>query len=567
MKDAAANQATQALILKVSPNSAGTFDGPAELPRVYLQTTLADTPAPGKIILVDAGGDFQAALNSANCGETIALQAGATFGGVFYFPQKSCDDGHWVIVRTSAPDSSLPPEQTRITPCYAGVSSLPGRPSFHCSATQNVMAKLVFVKKTGYGPVVFESGANHYRLIGLEITRSAGTGSISNLITPDNNAAANHIVLDRLWVHGTPQDETTRGAYFSGITSISVVDSFFTDFHCVSITGACAEAQAVSGGAGDIPTGPFKIVDDFLEASGKNIIFGGSAATITPADIEIRRNHLFKPLTWMPGHPGFVDGTDGNPFIVKNLFEIKNAQRVLFEANVLENNWGGVGQYGYAIELTPKNQASGTQNVCPICLVTDVTIRYTTISHVGGVFVIANAASSAGGVPADGERYSIHDVIADDIDDIAYNGRGTFAQVSSVPRSGLGNLQIDHVTAFQPNHMFNIGGDVTQKMVNFRFTNSIINAGLYPFTTTGGGLGNCASINPSPLAILTTCFAPYVFSTKAIVAPPTSAPPSKWPAQNLFPAKHRRRVIRELQQRQRWRLSLASQQSLQERRH
>ena len=175
--------------------------------------------------------------------------------------------------------------------------------------------------------------------------------------------------------------------------------------------------------------------------------------------------------------------------------------------------------------------------MCPICLVTDVTIRYSTISHVGGVLVISNAASSAGGVPADGERYSIHDVIADDIDDVAYAGRGTFAQVSTVPRPDLSNLQIDHVTAFQPNHMFNIGADVSQKMVNFRFTNSLINAGLWPFTTTGGGSGNCASIiNPSPVGILMSCFAPYVFSNNAIINPPTSNPASKWPAQNLFPA-------------------------------
>jgi hypothetical protein len=185
------------------------------------------------------------------------------------------------------------------------------------------MAKLVFVNKTGYGPMVFESGANHYRLIGLEITRSAGTGIVSHLITADKNAAVNHIVLDRLWVHGTSQDETTRGAYCSGITSIAVVDSFFTDFHCVSMTGVCIDAQAVAGGAGDIPTGTYKIVDNFLEASGENVIFGGSAVTITLADMEIRRNHLFKPLTWMPGHPGFVGGTDGNPFIVNNLFEIQ----------------------------------------------------------------------------------------------------------------------------------------------------------------------------------------------------------------------------------------------------
>ena len=535
VKDSASNQTTQPLSLSVAANSTSNFDGPAELPRVYLQTALADTPATGKTIAVASGGDFQAALNSANCGDTITLQAGATYGGVFYFPQKSCDSGHWIIVRTSSPDSALPPEGTRMTPCYAGVGSLPGRPALHCTSTKNVLAKVQFINKTGYGPVVFSNGANHYRLIGLEVTRTAGTSVVSNLITPDVNAGASDIVLDRLWVHGTAQDETTRGAYLSGVTSIAIIDSFFTDFHCVSVSGSCTDSQAVAGGAGNLPTGPFKIYDNFLEASGENIIFGGSASTITPADIEIRRNHLFKPLTWMPGHSGFVGGADGNPFIVKNHFETKNAKRILFEGNILENVWGGVGQYGYSIEITPKNQAENNQNICPICEVTDVTIRYTTISHVGGVMVLANAASSAGGVPADGQRYSIHDIIADDVSDVTYNGRGTFAQISTVPQPNIQNVQIDHVTVFQPHVMFNLGADATEKMVNFKFTNSILNAGSSPFTTTGGGTGNCAYLQ-TPNVIVPACFAPYVFTKNAIIAVPSNVGTTNWPAGNWFPA-------------------------------
>ncbi len=535
VKDAANNQIGQPMSLSVAANTASNFDGPAELPRIYMQSAMSDTPAPGKVTQLASGGDLQSALNNASCGDTISLQAGGTFAGMFTFPQKSCDSSHWIIVRTSAADSSLPAEGTRITPCYAGVASLPGRPALHCTSTKNVMAKLIFTNKTGYGPVVFANGANHYRLIGLEITRSAGTSLVSNLITPDANSAVNNIVLDRLWVHGTAQDETTRGVYLSGVTSVAIIDSFFTDFHCVSITGTCTDAQTIAGGSGDLPMGIFKIVDNFLEASGENIIFGGSQGTVTPTDIEIRRNHFFKPLIWMPGYPGFVGGVDGNPFIVKNHFETKNAQRILFEANILENNWGGVGQYGYSISITPKNQAQGTLNVCPICQVTDVTIRYTTISHVGGAFVIANAASSAGGVPAAGERYSIHDVIADDINDVTYNGRGTFAQISTVPQPNIEDLQIDHVTILEPKVLFNLGADVTEKMVNFKFTNSIVNAGLSPFTTTGGGTTNCA-YNPVPNIVLPACFAPVVFSKNAIIAPPSSAPASLWPAQNFFPA-------------------------------
>jgi len=49
----------------------------------------------------------------------------------------------------------------------------------------------------------------------------------------------------------------------------------------------------------------------------------------------------------MRGQPGFVGGRDGNPFIVKNHFELKNAIRVLFEANVLENTWGGFPKRGF----------------------------------------------------------------------------------------------------------------------------------------------------------------------------------------------------------------------------
>jgi hypothetical protein len=147
------------------------FDGPAELPRIFLRTSMADTPAPGKSHLVKGGDNLQEVLDKASCGDTLRLEAGATFTGILRLPQKRCNDSHWVIIRTSAPDSDLPPEGARLTPCYAGIASLPGRPAFPCPARHNVLAKIEYGGKAAPGPILFAQGANHYRLIALEISR------------------------------------------------------------------------------------------------------------------------------------------------------------------------------------------------------------------------------------------------------------------------------------------------------------------------------------------------------------------------------------------------------------
>jgi hypothetical protein len=525
--DSASNTATQAFTLTVSPNTSAAYDGPAELPRVYLQTTMADTPAPGSVIMVNSGGDLQSALNSAACGDTIELQAGATFSARQYvFPAKSCDDQHWIIVRTSASDASLPPEGTRLTPCYAGVSSLPGRPAFTCSSTQKVVATLS-ASGTGDGPVALANGANHYRLLGLEITRVANNGeAVGALISALASGSMQDIVLDRLYIHGSPLDETRRGVAMSGGIDISVQDSYLSDFHC-NEGGTCTDSQAVSGGMGNLPMGPFKIVDNFLEAAGENILLGGDQATYTPADIQISRNHLFKPMIWMKGQPGFIGVTP----VVKNLFELKNAQRVLVDSNIMENAWGGFSQHGAAILITPKNQDIAGASVCPLCQVTDVTIRYGTISHIAEGFVISDGKTQAGGTALAGERYSIHDIILDDIDGTAYLGYGTFAEVGSVAQPLLQNVQINHMTAF-PNHaMLNVGADTPVQITGFVFTNSIVLAGVAPVWSTGGGSINCAHTDV-PIKTVNACFSSPIFAYNAILESPY--PATSWPGGNFF---------------------------------
>jgi hypothetical protein len=539
--DTALATATRASSLTVasSTHNQGNFDGPAELPRVYLQTGMADTSAPGTTISVGAGGDFQAALNNAECGDTIELQAGATFSGLFTVPAKSCDEQHWIIVRTSAPDSSLPPEGTRLTPCYAGVASLPGRPPLNCASTQNVLARIIFNQEAGSGPIQFATGANHYRFVGLEITRQV-SGYIGALVSAPHSATGDSLVFDRVWMHGTAQDDTATGVGLGGLTRTAIINSYFSDFHCTSAVGTCTDAHAIGGGLGSSPGGPYQITNNFLEASGENILFGGGPATATPADIQINQNHFYKPLAWLSGQSGFMGGPGGHPFVVKNHLELKNAQRVLIEGNIFENTWGGFSQAGFSILLTPKNQYEGTSgNVCPMCQVTDVTIRYNTISHVGAGLQIANVFSDGGGSALAGERYSIHDITVDDVNSAKYAGGGGLVEFANGWKANvLNSVTIDHITAFpDPNghllSLWNVTSNPT--MWGFTFTNNIVNAAMYP---VWNGLGNPASCayHDVPYTTITTCFSTYSFSRNAIAASPSKYPPSAWPTGNYFPA-------------------------------
>ncbi len=513
------------------------YDGPAELPRATVPSAMADTPAPGSIITVNAGDDLQSALTSAQCGDVIELQAGATFSGRFIVPAKSCNINHWIIIRTSAPDSALPAEGHRATPCYAGVASLVGRPQYVCSNPQNVMAK-VQIQTSGDGPFRLAPGANYYRFIGLEVTRPAGTPGGARLLS--GKGTADHIVVDRSWLHGAPQDETHNGINLSGMTNVAVVDSYFSDFHCIALTGSCIDSHAMAGGNSNTQDGPFKIENNFIEASGQGILFGGGRATFTPADIEIRNNHFWKPWQWMKGNPNFIGGPDGNPFIVKNHLELKNAARVLVEANLMENSWGGFAETGDGIVIAPKNQHTPTGNVCPLCQVTDITVRYVHVAHAGAGMQLATDISGNGkngGAALAGTRWSIHDVVLDDLSKKYLGGGSAFEIMNSWPQNPLNTVTINHVTAFpdSQSHMI-ITGNVyaNAQMYGLVFTNNIVITGRYPVWNTGGGQSSCAFSNV-PITSIANCFTSSTFRNNALVAPPPAFPPSAWPAENMFP--------------------------------
>jgi Putative Ig domain len=529
--------ATGSFTLAIGAGSA--FDGPAELPTATVETAMVNSPAPGSVITVNSDTNLQTALNAVECGQTLQLQAGATFTGTFTLPAKNCNVNQWIIIRTSAPDTSLPTEGQRATPCYAGVASLLGRPAYSCQNPQNVFAK-VEQQDSGDGPLKLANGANYYRFIGLEITRALGIKGAGRLIS--FQGTADEIILDRSWLHGNPQDETAGGIDINGGTNVAVINSYFSDFHCIAVTGACTDAHAVGGGVSDTQDGPFLIQNNFLEASGEAVMFGGGPATATPSDIEIIGNHFWKPWQWMKGNPQFIGGADGEPFIVKNHLEMKNAVRVLVEANLMENSWGGFSQNGFGILVCPKNQHTQSgSDVCPICQVTDVTIRYNQVSHAGAGIQLATELSGNGkdGAPAlAGTRWSLHDLVFDDLSVKYVGGGGAFEITNGWPKNPLNTITINHVTAFpDPTAHLMVTGNVApnQSMYGFVFTNNLVLAARYPVWNAGGGPQSCA-YEDVPVTSITKCFTTVTFGNNGLIGTPTQFPPSVWPAGNMFPA-------------------------------
>jgi hypothetical protein len=226
-------------------------------------------------ITVNAGGNLQTALNSAQPGDTILLQAGATFTGNFTLPVKS--GTAYITIRSSAADTSLPAANVRIDPRYA--------------------AYLPKLKSANSVPVLgTAAGAHHWRLQFLEFQGNAG-GSAEMLRLGSSSEAnpanqARQIVIDRVYIHGEPKSGTRRGiALNSGDTTI--INSYISDIKAIG-----QDSQAIAGWNGP---GPYRIENNYLEAAGENIMFGGSTPTIqnlVPSNISIRRNHFSKNLAW-----------------------------------------------------------------------------------------------------------------------------------------------------------------------------------------------------------------------------------------------------------------------------
>src|SRR5690349_1293184 len=234
------------------------------------------SPARAATITVPAGGSLQSAINSAQPGDTIILTAGVVYAGPIVLPVKS---GTSYITIQSSRLAELP-DGVRVTPA------------------QKALLASVQSSVNGDPIINAQAGAHHFKFIGIEFSTTNANVLGYDLIRLGDSAfttldaVPHHFVFDRSYIHGFSTQEVQRGISMSS-ASTEVLNSYGSDVH-----GHGYDTQGICSWNGP---GPFNLINNYLEASGENVMFGRSPANIPnliPTGIVVRNNYFFKPLSW-----------------------------------------------------------------------------------------------------------------------------------------------------------------------------------------------------------------------------------------------------------------------------
>ena len=437
---------------------------------------------------VPAGGDLQRALNSAQPGDEVVLEAGAAFVGNFVLPVKA--GAAFVTVRSSRAGELA--VGRRVTPADA--------------------ARMARVATPNAEPAFWAPpNSHHWRFVGLELTQSGrfdtyelvrlGDGDSSG--PQDTAAEAPHdIVIDRCYLRAFDSRTTLK----RGISLNSAATSL-TNSHLSGMKSAGQEAQAVAGWNGP---GPFQIENNYLEAAGENILFGGArpaTRNLVPSDITIRNNHLYKPMAWRRGDAAW----DGSAWTVKNLLELKSARRVQITGNVMENSWPDA-QTGWGVIFNAFRDGGWE-------VIEDVEMSRNVMRDV------SNGVNLRGFDDGDSlvrmRRVKVTDNVVENVG--AFGGEGKAFQLLQ----GSEGVSIDHNTVRgRVRTALMIEAFGAFRHAGFSFTNNLMAHGDYGVFASGGALGTAA---------LNTFASTWGMAGNALYAKPYYVT-QPYPSGNFFPA-------------------------------
>jgi hypothetical protein len=440
---------------------------------IALELALAPAPSPS-ITSLHAGGNLQAALEAAVPGDTIELEVGASFVGNFVLPATPAGEG-WITLRSaSAKNQPAPGDRAWETDTVAVLR------------TPNTQPALATAP-----------GAHHWR---LELFRVSPTvAGVGDLVTLGDGSSAQQslagvphdLVLDRVSID-IPEGLAVKRGLALNSASTTIINSRIAGAKVID-----QDSQAIMMWNGP---GPYVITNNYLEGAGENVMVGGSDPSIPnliPSDLTFRGNHVARPMTWK-----------GGPWQVKNLFELKNARRVVVEGNLFENHWAQA-QAGPAIVFTVRNQDGG----CSWCAVEDVRFEHNIVRNVDAGLSITGLDDEgrvSGGTRGIVVRNNLWEAV-----------KGHWAQLLNGPIVGL---VLERNTARQGGNILTMDGAPSPGAI-IRF-----NATAHG---SWGVIGNNQAVGRGSL----NAFLPgVIFSGNAIVGAPGYLQGSVYPAGNVFPA-------------------------------
>jgi hypothetical protein len=288
----------------------------------------------------------------------------------------------------------------------------------------------------GAGPFTIEN--NYIEGASENVMFGGADPAVTNLVPSDIVLRRNHVFKPLAWRNailaapGGVRASTGAGGSLASGTHYFRVVAVMASASTSAESAASSEVSATVAAGGRVT-----VTWSAVPGADKYRVYRGTTSGGQSKYLETTTTSFAYPGS---GEIAGTPATSGTKWVVKNLFELKNAQRVTVEGNLFENNWAA-GQAGYAIVLTPRNSGSA-----PWTRVQNVTFTSNIVRHVPGVVNIAGYDDSDPTLRT--ERITFRNNLFEDVNNTLY---GTLAKALLVG-GGAATLVFDRNTIIHTNN-------------------------------------------------------------------------------------------------------------------